>query len=549
MKKTISVLSIILCLMIVFAACAANTSPDDGSESQSSGQFENSVTSDSNSTDSSKETDDTKDEVKIVKIYNGGQLLSVLENSKNDNYAETSKNTVYQLQTDIDLNEGWSAEVITDGDVLVTAPQIPGNVWTGIKKFSGTLDGNGHTIKGVYMTANLESNSTMGFIGELCGGTIKNLTIENSFICANVNGEAENVYIGALVGSVNINSVIENVTVNVDMYISGNDSAVASGTVAKKADGVLVETELNFNGNIFRNSEDTSVIRVSTAQELLDAIAANGDFDGKTLKLTADIDLNPTWSASVTVGDTAVQFPTAPENVFPSISTFKGTLDGNGHTISGIYAVRTVSGGTGNYGGLFGTLDGGKIMNLVIRNSFMMAENTSWGSKNIHVGGIAGNVKNNASIVNLYSDMEVWYKSNEQACLGGIFGFADGVYSIDGLVFEGCVGNTNNALAVNYDTTTVNSTKDMFIGQIIGNQNWKSNCTMTNALVIGTIHSGNTKYVKTYVGADDKLTIRTSLSSKENEEYLTANTDYNDAGWVYSSSLEYIIPASVRDLL
>ncbi|MGM9683787.1 MAG: hypothetical protein ACI3XQ_09330, partial [Eubacteriales bacterium] len=354
MKKAISVLSIILCLMIVFAACATNTSPDDGSESQSSEQFENSDTSDSNSTDSSKETgDNTKDEVKIVKIYNGGQLRSLLEISKDDNYAETSKNTVYQLQTDIDLNEGWSAEVITDGDVLVTAPQIPGNVWTGIEKFSGTLDGNGHTIKGVYMTANLESNSTMGFIGELCGGTIKNLTIENSFIYANVNGEAENVYIGALVGSVNGDSVIEKVTVNVDMYISGNDSAVASGTVAKKADGVLAETELNFNGNIFRNSEDTSVIRVYTAQELLDAIAANGDFDGKTLKLMADIDLNPTWSASVTVGDTTVQFPTAPENVFPSISTFKGTLDGNGHTISGIYAVRTVSGGTGNYGGLF----------------------------------------------------------------------------------------------------------------------------------------------------------------------------------------------------
>ena len=219
--------------------------------------------------------------VKTIKIYNAGQLMSLLELSRAEDYATTSKNTVYQLQCDIDLNEGWNVSMGDNGAV----PELPSNVWTGIEKFYGTLDGNGHAIRGIYMYANIESAASMGFIGELCGGTIKNLTIENSFISANVAMGTEGVAVGTLVGSVNESSVMENVTVNATVYVSGDELVSAGVAVGKKADGALTETGIVENGQVKRVEGDTCVIRVATAEQLL---AANEIFTGELGQLARD---------------------------------------------------------------------------------------------------------------------------------------------------------------------------------------------------------------------------------------------------------------------
>lgn len=83
----------------------------------------------------------------------------------------------FKLTADIYLNN-------VDGvDVNTWATTPPANKWTGIAwggatiLFNGVLDGNGHVIRGLYVS----TTNTGGFIGRL-GGTVKNLGIEDSYI-------------------------------------------------------------------------------------------------------------------------------------------------------------------------------------------------------------------------------------------------------------------------------------------------------------------------------------------------------------------------------
>ena len=70
------------------------------------------------------------------------------------------------------------------------------------------------------------------------------------------------------------------------------------------------------------------------------------------------------------------------------VNNFKGTLDGNGHTISGL----TVSGE--DYVGLIGVLDGGTVKNLKFANV------TATGGEN--VGAVVGRIINNGKVENVH---------------------------------------------------------------------------------------------------------------------------------------------------
>ena len=556
MKRIISILSLILCMMIVFAACAANTVTPEGSETASD-TVESETTTDTTKEEEDTEPQEQPEEPKktVIKIYNSGQLLSLLENSKSENYAETSKNLIYQLQTDIDLNEGWSAEPTVDGDTVTAAPKAPDTVWEGIARFYGTLDGNGKTISGIYMSKTINSAASVGFIGELCGGTIKDLTIDNSYIEADVTEGTQNVYVGGLVGSVTEASVIENVTVKANLLVTGESSASASVTVGYTANGILTESDLKAEGTAFRTYNDVTIIKVSSANELLAALNAHGDFAGKTLKLMADIDLNPGWSANVTEDGTVV-FPEAPETLWPDIASFKGVFDGNGYTLSGIYKSMTVvkddnhSGGFGAYGGLFNVLDGGSVKNLRISNSFIYAYNQYWGAGYVHVGGIAGEANTGSDIYNIYMDstVEIWYQSNGHAELAGAIAHANGSFTLKGFVFMGVIGNTSLENAVNYACP---SDKPIWIATVVANTNGQS-CTVLNGLALKEcIHSG-----ATYNGNNDRMGLwdtttdaKCLANTRESAEWLTTKPKDYGKNFVWSDALQSICPKEAYALV
>lgn len=96
----------------------------------------------------------------------------------------------FALAADIDLNPGYTFGkdgTISGGD----APQqwVPIGTYTGYndKDFKGSLDGQGHTIRGIYLTFQQDCE---GLFGVIKNGNVRNLTISNSLI---INNNKENI--------------------------------------------------------------------------------------------------------------------------------------------------------------------------------------------------------------------------------------------------------------------------------------------------------------------------------------------------------------------
>ena len=116
-------------------------------------------------------------------IANGAQLAKLAQDvNGGNNYA----GTYFVLTADILLNdtEGWENwNESTEGL----------NSWTpigsGSQPFTGTLDGAGHSVSGIYIsTANYQG--LVGYLGE--GGTLQNLGVKASYIKgSNVVGGAD----------------------------------------------------------------------------------------------------------------------------------------------------------------------------------------------------------------------------------------------------------------------------------------------------------------------------------------------------------------------
>ena len=95
---------------------------------------------------------------------------------------------------------------------------MDGRQWTPVKKFSGTLDGNGHVISNYFIDA---TTANGGFIDVLDWGTIKNLTL------ADIDATVGNVRFGVLARSIN-QSNIDNVLVkDVNITTTGSEAFVA----------------------------------------------------------------------------------------------------------------------------------------------------------------------------------------------------------------------------------------------------------------------------------------------------------------------------------
>ena len=135
------------------------------------------------------------------------------------------------------------------------------------------------------------------------------------------------------------------------------------------------------------------VITITTAEQLAAVAAAvNGgnDYNGVTIKLGADLDLNGhNWTP---IGN--------------DYHRFKGTFDGDNHTISNL----TISGG--NYVGLFGVVESGTVQNVTLTNTTVNGD--------YFVGGLVGENYGEVSGNTVFSEVS----GNED--VGGLVGFNSG---------------------------------------------------------------------------------------------------------------------------
>ena len=154
-------------------------------------------------------------------------------------------------------------------------------------------------------------------------------------------------------------------------------------------------------------------------------------YNGKIVSIQADIDLNPNWDA---------ESNDVPEVKWPVFNDkgFAGTIEGNGHTISGLYLA--CDGGSENKKAshsFFGCVYQDRtanVQNLAITNSkIVMPYLINETGKNIFakVGGVFAGVMGNANLNNLYIDIDIVpttstaVTGNEDVCcVGGIVGWA-----------------------------------------------------------------------------------------------------------------------------
>src|SRR5574344_785789 len=116
-------------------------------------------------------------------IFTAGQLRRASErmNSGTSSYLSAR----YILESDIDLNPGITIAQdgkCTDSSGAAASPCEWTAVGTMSARFTGVFDGNGHTVRGVYIDKpGSDYQGLFGVIGS--GGEIKDLTVKESFIC------------------------------------------------------------------------------------------------------------------------------------------------------------------------------------------------------------------------------------------------------------------------------------------------------------------------------------------------------------------------------
>ena len=225
-------------------------------------------------------------------------------------------------------------------------------------------------------------------------------------------------------------------------------------------------------------------------------------FEGYTVYLNADIDLNPGWDSTVSLnwdenGLTAdsVQTVEAPEYVLPAIDTtnntgktkqFGGIFDGQGHSISGLY----LSLNAGNAASLFGQVIGtAEIKNLEILNSFF-ANGGADLTASKPLAAIFTNVPKGttATITNCYVDVDLYDKStskngNIHAKMGGLVGYCAGSLIVRDTVYAG---------SMSYNTASGSKRLDNaggLVALVEGASSAPASVTVENFVFAGTIYS------------------------------------------------------------
>ena len=296
--------------------------------------------------------------------------------------------------------------------------------------------------------------------------------------------------------------------------------------------------------------------QIATAEELWAfAEKVNGGETDASAVLTAEIDLNPGFtfkedgSYSGPDGEEPHQWTPIGNSIGNS---YRGTFNGAGHTISGLY----INNSTADYRGLFGYVGSeGTVQNLTVSGDINgnrsvggvvgynggtveNCHNIGEVSGNRYVGGVVG--ENGGSVTNCYNTGTI---TGTDDYAGGVVGYNDrgrvencyNTGKVSGNSYVGGVVGSNRGTVENcYNTGTVTGTDD-YVGGVVGyNSGSVTNCyntgdvsgkisvggvvgynyfggSVTNCYNTGTVtgpDSGNSNQVGGVVGRNDSGTVK-----------------------------------------
>ena len=434
-------------------------------------------------------------------------------NTLNSNFFAGGTGTLqdpYQVATAEHLNNvryRLQGHFIQTADIsLGLAPWNQEEGWIPISDFSGTYNGDGKTITGLYI--NRPSSSYQGLFGQISSTTISNLNI----VSGTVTGSE---YTGGLVGSAS--GTIENCSSSATIIGTGENTGgligdFSTGTITLcSATGHV--TGLSYVGGLAGTASGTIENCNSSATVIGSGENTGGligDFSDGTIE---DCSATGAVTGLSKVGGLAGAANGTIENCYSSATVsgsgdYTGGLIGSASgTIENCYSSATVSGSGENTGGLIGDFSDGTI-----EDCFATGDVT--GSSK--VGGLAGTA--NGTIKNCYSSATV---SGSGENTGGLIGdFSDGTIKycfttgdVTGSAkVGGLVGHNNESASIIQSYTTSDVAGSSKVGGLAGHNNSAS--TIQNCFAEGDVIriSGNNTEFGGFCGCNDDSQINKSYS-------------------------------------
>lgn len=296
-----------------------------------------------------------------------------------------------------------------------------------------------------------------------------------------------------------------------DLYI--NDAADLLGF------SKLLSTQMKVNDGDVHEADD--ITKVDATLKI---------FYGKTVHITADIDLNPGWTLDE-------NNPTKPTNVWLNqpYHSFTGMIDGHGYTISGIWY--DCSTNASNHVGIFGNLKGGTeekpvgAKNLAIVNSYVNSNG------NGTFGGLFGGVPASESVLNhtgyyllenIYVDIltvSSYATANAGYYMGGLIGYVTDKQTV---TIKNCIVNSTIKVPANQYIRPVGG----FVGGIFGT------VTIEDSLFTGSVTTNGNwigGFVGVLYGSSGKLTIKNCLEAGDIRP-SSGTVDFNAHGSILAKA-------------
>ena len=227
-------------------------------------------------------------------------------------------------------------------------------------------------------------------------------------------------------------------------------------------DGTIAESFAGGNGTASNPYLISNACELALMQKM---ITGNyNQYGGACYKLTNDIIVNQSVLTAAYERDTLDNFAYTPPN-------FKGTFDGDYHTISGLKIYRR-----GENSGFFGFVTGGAIKNVALVDVYVTGLNDDVNNKNSdYIGIIAGQTANGTIVENCF--VQGWV-GGYNSCIGGIVG--------------------KNSATIRNCYAFVRVTGKGAIGGITGYANTRS--PVSNCYVVGTVMGKSGKNVGAALG-------------------------------------------------
>jgi hypothetical protein len=250
------------------------------------------------------------------------------------------------------------------------------------------------------------------------------------------------------------------------------------------------------SGNVTISTKEGLAWLISYVNGLNSVEGDAHDMSGKTVTLTADVDMKAhIW---VPIGMNASDAP----------KTFKGTFNGNGHTISNIYCSYLgdlLVGGTGRGLGMFGTTDGATIHDVFLHGVELDVHGQT-GSDAYVMGSIVNEAKGSTSIYNCIADATM-------------------VSTMANTTMGGLVGKLTSGTI--HSTAAMPKMTGYQMGGIVGELTSGGNLYNSFANALFTAQSGSNKYMGGLVGVNAGR-IENCYSRLQN----TSNPSDTYFGWI-----------------